>query len=103
MIYLKDNCNNCALPQHNYFTLYFIYFFWILFFIFLTLQYCIGFAIHQHESATGIHVWCLIFHLATLSDEIIRSLVLNIMNLRSLLTTPGEIVVGCLIYEYRDA
>ena len=25
-------------------------------FIFLSLQYCIGFAIYQHESATGIHV-----------------------------------------------
>ena len=29
----------------------------ILFFFFLTLQYCIGFAIYQHESATGIHVF----------------------------------------------
>ena len=32
------------------------------FFFFLTLQYTIGFAIYQHESATGTHVgkpwWC---------------------------------------------
>ena len=28
----------------------------ISFFFFLTLQYCIGFAIYQNESATGIHV-----------------------------------------------
>ena len=29
----------------------------LFFFYFLTLQYCIGFAIYQHESATGIHVF----------------------------------------------
>ena len=28
-----------------------------IFILFLTLQYCIGFAIYQHESATGIHLF----------------------------------------------
>ena len=31
------------------------YFFKFLFLFYFTLQYCIGFAIHWHESATGVH------------------------------------------------
>ena len=37
--------------------LYFFIFFFKFLFYFLTLQYCIGFAIYQNESATGIHVF----------------------------------------------
>ena len=33
------------------------FFFLFLILFYLTLQYCIGFAIYQNESATGIHVF----------------------------------------------
>ena len=37
-------------------TLFFLSFFFnFLFLLYFTLQYCIGFAIHWHESATGVH------------------------------------------------
>ena len=39
---------------------YFLFFYLLKIFFsfyFLTLQYCIGFAIYQHESATGIHMF----------------------------------------------
>ena len=36
--------------------LYLIYFCFVFLFYFLTLQYCIGFAIYQNESTPGIHV-----------------------------------------------
>ena len=35
----------------------FVCLFVLILFYFLTLQYCIGFAIYQNESATGIHVF----------------------------------------------
>jgi len=37
-----------------------IFFFYYFLYYFLILQYCIGFAMYQHESATGIHETCII-------------------------------------------
>ena len=42
-----------VLKIHALFFLIQIYFNWRL----INLQYCTGFAIHQHESATGVHMF----------------------------------------------
>ena len=34
-----------------------LFVFWVFFLLYFTLQYYIGFAIHQHESAMGVHVF----------------------------------------------
>ena len=39
-----------------------LFFFFLISFYFLTLQYCIGFAIYRNESATGIHVFPILIH-----------------------------------------
>ena len=45
--------------QINYISieLYFFKIFKFLFLLYFTLQYCIGFAVHWHESAMGVHVF----------------------------------------------
>ena len=56
--YRFSNLYICASPKHffNLFLFGNIYLFNLILFYFLTLQYCIGFAIYQNESTTGIPV-----------------------------------------------
>ena len=69
----------------------FFYFFNLILFYFLTLQYCIGFAIYQHASATGIHVFPILFIRYT-SPFLLHQKLLEF----SLNSSSSEILQGCV-------
>ena len=51
----SNRASECLISATAFLSLDFLFF--LILFYFLPLQYCIGFAIYQNESATGIHVF----------------------------------------------
>ena len=55
-----------CIMRHFFFLYKFIYFNWRL----ITLQYCIGFAVHQRESTTGLILFCPLLLLPSIFPSI---------------------------------
>ena len=55
----RKKIKQTTVPKVTYPTSFFVFFFvfYLLLLLFFTLQYCIGFATHQHESAMGVYVF----------------------------------------------
>ena len=58
LVFILDSESNVGsaivLGRYSFFKINYYYYF------FFTLQYCVGFAVVQHESATGVHMFSIL-------------------------------------------
>ena len=68
--------SNTTVQKHQFFIIQLSSFLFLFFLLYFTLQYCIGFAIHWHESAKGVHEFPILRYLGLVASSIKKGILI---------------------------